>query len=150
MLGEFHASLKKANPRVNISAATFAGYWTAVNAMGQRWFEWPDKDLVDDVVPMLYDNNMERFEIRMKSFFSDKNRPKKGRVVVGIWPNKAWKNFDTDMLKAQLEMIDAYPSGGYSIFSYGAIFPKHEANEFADYIREYNTARPLQENKKPR
>ena len=150
LLGEFHASLKKANPRVNISAATFAGYWTAVNAMGQRWFEWPDKDLVDDVVPMLYDNNMERFEIRMKSFFSDKNRPKKGRVVVGIWPNKAWKNFDTDMLKAQLEMIDAYPSGGYSIFSYGAIFPKHEANEFADYIREYNTARPLQENKKPR
>ena len=143
LLGEFRAAIRNANPNVNISAATFAGYWTAVNAMGQQWFEWPDKDLVDDVVPMLYDNNMERFEIRMKSFFSDKNCPKRGRVVVGIWPNKAWKNYDVNMLKAQLALIDEYPSGGYSIFSYGAIFPKHAANEFANTIKEFNAAHPL-------
>ena len=118
--------------------------------MGQRWFEWPDKDLVDDVVPMLYDNNMERFETRMKSFFSDQNRPKKGRIVVGIWPNKAWKNYDLDMLKAQLEMIDDYPSGGYAIFSYGAIFPKHEPNDFAQCIKEFNAARPLTDKNKKR
>ena len=99
---------------------------------------------------MLYDNNMERFETRMKSFFSDQNRSKKGRIVVGIWPNKAWKNYDLDMLKAQLKMIDDYPSGGYAIFSYGAIFPKHEPNDFAKYIKEFNDARPLSDKDKKR
>ena len=150
LLGEFRDAIRKTSPKTNISAATFAGYWTAVNAMGQRWFEWPDKDLVDDVVPMLYDNNMERFETRMKSFFSDQNRPKKGRIVVGIWPNKAWKNYDLDMLNAQLKMIDDYPSGGYAIFSYGAIFPKHEPNDFAQCIKEFNDARPLSDKDKKR
>ena len=150
LFGTGLSAIRKTNRKTNISAATFAGYWTAVNAMGQRWFEWPDKDLVDDVVPMLYDNNMERFETRMKSFFSDTNRPKKGRIVVGIWPNKAWKNYDLDMLKAQLEMIDNYPSGGYAIFSYGAIFPRHEPNDFAKYIKEFNDARPLSDKDKKR
>lgn len=139
LLTEMHASIKAANPKANISAATFAGYWTAVNSMGQRWFEWPDKGLVDDVVPMLYDNNMERFEKRMNSFFSEKNRPKNGgRIVVGFWPNKSWKNYDLDMLKAQMKLIHDFPSGGYSIFSYNAVFPKHEPNDFAAYIKEYN------------
>ena len=68
----------------------------------------------------------------------------------GIWPNKAWKNYDLDMLKAQLKMIDDYPSGGYAIFSYGAIFPKHEPNDFAKYIKEFNDARPLSDKDKKR
>ena len=53
-------------------------------------------------------------------------------------------------LARKLKMIDDYPSGGYAIFSYGAIFPKHEPNDFAKYIKEFNDARPLSDKDKKR
>ena len=139
LLNEMRAAVKKAAPKMNISAATYAGYKTAVNAMGQRWLEWGKKKLVDDVVPMLYENNMENFKKALDRFF--KNGRPQGRLVVGISPNKSWKKDNFDKLKAQLVLIEEHHADGYAIFSYSTLFPRHVPNDFANTVKAFNESR---------
>lgn len=138
LLGDMRAALKEAAPQMNISAATYAGYKTAVNAMGQRWLDWGEKGLVDDVVPMLYEGNMANFEKALDRFFKDGGP--QGHLIVGIAPPKKGKECDTAKLNAQLALIEGRHADGYAIFSYSALFPRHAPNDSANAVKAFNEA----------
>lgn len=139
VLGDLAQAIRRERPDLEISAAVRGSYLNAARDAAQFYLEWPGRKLVDTLVPMAYHYDMAKFEDYLNGFLG-RNRPKTGKVIVGIWPAEKWRmgraGFSPTRLGQQIAMARQKGADGIAIFSYEEIFEKHQANAWARYLRD--------------
>ncbi|HPS01889.1 MAG TPA: family 10 glycosylhydrolase [Candidatus Sumerlaeota bacterium] len=137
LLAEMGISIRKANPKLEISSAVIADYETAVKQKGQHWLLWPDRNYVDTLVLMAYHYDMNRYARFLETSLGAGTRPKRGQIVIGIWPAPKWRDrgFTPEFMVQQINMARAKGADGIAIFSYAELFPDNQANIWAQTVQ---------------
>jgi uncharacterized lipoprotein YddW (UPF0748 family) len=139
VLGDLAQAIRAVHPGLELSAAVRGSYLNAARDVAQFYLEWPGRNLVDTLVPMAYHYDMAKFEDYLNGFLG-RNRPKTGKVIVGIWPAEKWRNgnahFTPTRLGQQIAMARQKGADGVAIFSYEELFEHHQANAWARYLRD--------------
>jgi len=113
--------VRKAKPKVKISAAVFNNWQTYRDSLGQDWKLWCDRGYLDFVCPMNYFRDNARFEERVK-----RQLPWAGNVPCypGIGMS-VWKPPDDfGKLVKQIEITRRLKTGGFTVFNYGGTAAK--------------------------
>ncbi len=92
LLAEMGIGIRKTNPKLEISSAVIADYETAVKQKGQHWLLWPERNYIDTLVLMAYHYDMNRYARFLETSLGQTTRPKRGQVIIGIWPAPKWRD----------------------------------------------------------
>ena len=138
LLGEISREVRRVNPSLEISAAVIADYKTAIETKMQRWRNWPELGLVDAVAPMAYHYDLPVFSAMLDNFLGPQ-RPRKGKIVVGVWPSEKWQSgngYTQATLGKQIALAREKGADGIALFGYSVFFPNHKASAWAAYVRK--------------
>jgi uncharacterized lipoprotein YddW (UPF0748 family) len=135
LVAELTRAIRQANPDVEISASVAANTEHAVTRCGQRSLDWPDRGLVDAIVPMAYHHDFDRYTAYLDSFLGG-SRPRRGMVIVGVYPNEAWESlgYDLAMMERQIQLARQMRADGVAMFAYSRFFPNHKPGEWARHL----------------
>jgi uncharacterized lipoprotein YddW (UPF0748 family) len=108
-------AVRKARPKMQISAAVFTSWPSTRDSEGQDWKLWCDKGYVDFVCPMDYTEHTGLFAgmIDQQVKWAGKVPCYPG-IGLSCWPNKA----DVFTLFDQIETTRRAKTGGFTIFDY--------------------------------
>ena len=133
---ELSREIRRANPALEVSAAVVANYERAPAQYGQRSLEWAGRGFVDTLVPMAYHHDEASFQGYLNTFLAS-TRPKRGKIVVGIYPNPQWaeKGYTLETMARQIALARRMQADGVAIFSYQLLFPDHQPNAWAKHLQ---------------
>ena len=127
----------EANPRLEVSCAVVANYKTAQTTKAQHWLDWSERYGLGAVAPMAYHYDMAKYGAYLETCLGA-TRPRRGKVIVGIWPNEAWekRGFTRARMAEQIALARRKGADGIALFAYSRFFPGHKPNAWARYLKE--------------
>ncbi|MFP4579756.1 MAG: glycoside hydrolase family 10 protein [Candidatus Sumerlaeia bacterium] len=137
LVAQLARAMHDENPSLSISAAVISDWMTAVKLKHQRWLNWPELGLTDTLAPMAYAYDMERYEKNIKKFLVT-DRPRVGRIVVGLWPAEKWRQkkwYNIETLNTQVRLARDMQADGIALFAYIVFFPDHKPNAWARHVK---------------
>ena len=114
-------AVRKARPKMKISAAVFPNWTSDRDSVGQDWKLWCEKGYVDFVCPMDYTASSEEFEglVRRQVQWAGKVPVYPG-IGLSCWGSQG----DIFTLLRQITITRAAKTGGFTIFNYDPVVAK--------------------------
>ncbi|HBF33577.1 TPA: hypothetical protein DDW35_03330 [Candidatus Sumerlaeota bacterium] len=145
LLAEIGREVRTAQPKLEFSAAVLGDYPSAYEENAQNWLAWLDVGLIDTIVTMSYQYDETKYR-NMIEFPLAEHHPKKGQLVIGVFPQEAWRKsgkYTFKTLSRQIDLARQMGADGIALFSYAIFFPHHEPNEWAAYVRNNCFNKPV-------
>jgi uncharacterized lipoprotein YddW (UPF0748 family) len=104
---------------IELSAAVFADIPSCRNSNGQDWAKWAEKDLVDLMIPMNYDNSVRNVRLRTRQHVA----AVKDRCPVweGLGKASSASQLTTEVLVEQIAAAEQEGATGVVLFHYPAL-----------------------------
>jgi len=116
LVKRIRTKLKRLNPNLKLSAATFPSYPDCVEAVGQDWVSWINSGLLDFVNPMDYDLPPEKLKSLVSGYRQSISR-KGFPVYAGIMTSQSYLIGAGDV-KAHVDAIEKAGGDGVTLFAY--------------------------------
>ena len=126
-LDKVYKRVKQNNPNFIISSAVSGDYDLGTNLYFQDSHLWLARGIIDIIFPMVYTEDTRTLELWLKGHESDQY----GKY---IWPGLQINN-DFLILQDQIALVRQFGFAGVSLFSYSSLFPDHQPNQNADFLR---------------
>ena len=109
--------VRRAKPKMKISAAVFRNWAVDRDGVGQDWKLWCERGYLDFVCPMDYTDSDIQFDVWVAS---QKLWAGKTPVYPGIGASSSSSLLGSDRVIGQIQIARKYKTGGFIIFNYGA------------------------------
>ncbi len=119
-VAKLYKSLKFHDPKLVLSASVVADYWNGYNIFMQDSHGWLASGIIDVIYPMIYTDDDTLFANQLLQH----NLNNHGRHVYPGIHTANGRN-----LRFQIQLTDELDCSGLAIFSYGLLFPDHQAND---------------------
>lgn len=125
------SAIRNVSPKIQLSATCFANIRAATEEKGQDPRDWLENNLVDWVIPMVYDRNTKDFTTKLDTW---------NRAFEERWLNRMWIGVNVDFnneneIIRQMTAVQKFPYEGLALFAYSSLFPGHKANRKAETVR---------------
>ena len=109
--------VRKAKPKMKISAAVFRNWAVDRDGVGQDWKPWCERRYLDFVCPMDYTESETQFDLWIAS---QKLWAGKTPVYPGIGASSSSSMLGVDRVIGQIQVTRNHKTGGFIVFNYGA------------------------------
>ena len=111
-------SLRRINPKLDLSAAVYRRYPSCRDSLGQDWGRWLEEDLVDFVCPMSYTEDTLNFTNVTRDQLALPRAA--GRVMPGIGVTSSESQLQPDQVIDQVQALRRQGATGFVLFDLGS------------------------------